>query len=43
MVLWGVLYFVCYAHQGIFHIVLHFGYQLYAAREMYAAREKILE
>lgn len=37
MVLWGVLYFVCYAHQGIFHIVLHFGYQLYAARE------KILE
>ena len=28
---------VCYAHQGILHVVLHFGYQLYAARE------KILE
>lgn len=24
---------VCYAHQGILHVVLHFGYQLYAARE----------
>ena len=29
--------FVRYAHQGIFHFVLHFGYQLYATRE------KILE
>ena len=28
---------VRYAHQGIFHLVLHFGYQLYATRE------KILE
>ena len=25
--------FVCYAHQGILHVVLHFGYQLYAVKE----------
>ena len=25
--------FIRYAHQGIFHIVLHFGYQLYAVKE----------
>lgn len=25
--------FVSYAHQGVFHVVLHFGYQLYAVHE----------
>ena len=25
--------FVCHTHQEILHVVLHFGYQLYATRE----------
>jgi 4-hydroxyphenylpyruvate dioxygenase-like putative hemolysin len=25
--------FISYAHQGVLHVALHFGYQLYAVRE----------
>ena len=25
--------FLSYTHQGVLHVVLHFGYQLYAVRE----------